>query len=378
MAGLATSTASVNRRRTEPIHHVDWVLVLAAVGTAALGVLMVFSATRGTGEVINASFLLRQGFFAVSGLLVMAGIASRDYRQLRTFVEPAFLAVVVVLIAVLTPLGSESKGAQAWFDLGAFQFQPSEVAKVALILLLAHRLAELRGEVDHRGLMVLLGIAGVPMALIMLQPDLGTVLVFVAITLGMVLVGGARSSHLAVVVLLGVLGAGTILHSDVLAQYQKDRLTTFLDPGSDQRGVTYNVDQAQIAIGSGGWTGLGLFDGPQTRGGRVPEQQTDFIFTVVGEELGFLGAATALALYCIILWRTWRAAQLARDAFGTLLCAGVLSMLVFQIFQNVGMTMGIMPVTGIPLPLMSYGGSNTLATFIGLGLVLNVHMRRFV
>jgi rod shape determining protein RodA len=215
------------------------------------------------------------------------------------------------------------------------------------------------------------------MALILLQPDLGTALVFMAITTGMLLVGGAQVKHIVLVTIIGLVGVFAILTSDVLAEYQKDRLTSFLDPQSDVRDETYNIDQSQIAIGAGGWGGWGLFNGPQTRSGQVPEQQTDFIFTVVGEELGFMGAAGVLVLYGFILWRIWRIAHLARDQFGMLLCVGVMSMLMFQVFQAVGMTIGIMPVTGIPLPLLSYGGSATIASFVALGLVMSVHMYRF-
>ncbi len=380
MAVITGTLASGARPRSmaSPLRHVDWVLVGTVLAIASLGLLMIFSATRGNDATADTSYLARQATFASLGIVVMTVVASVDYRRVRDVLGPLYVGSLVLLVAVLTPLGSESKGAQAWFAFGPFQVQPSELAKIVLVAVLAHRLAVARGELDARGLAVALGLAGVPMALILLQPDLGTVLVFVAITLGMVLVGGARPRHLATLLVLGAIGTGAILHSNLLAEYQKDRLTTFLDPGSDLRGTTYNVDQAQIAIGSGGWTGQGLFEGSQTRGGRVPEQQTDFIFTVVGEELGFLGAGTLLALYGVLLWRVWRAAQLARDLFGTLLCVGVLSMLVFQVFQNVGMAMGIMPVTGIPLPLMSYGGSSTIATFVAIGLVLDVHMRRFV
>lgn len=349
----------------------------ATIAIAAIGVLMVFSATRGTGDDPNTSYLQRQAMFAVLGIVVMAVAAFWDYRFIQPLARPIHAVSLLVLVLVLTPLGSETKGAQAWFDLGPLQLQPAELAKVALVLALAAMLADAGGEVGTWLLLKVFATAAAPMGLILLQPDLGTMLVFVAIVMGVVLVGGARPRHLVVVIALGVLGVGAILHSDLLAEYQKDRLTTFLDPGSDQRGTTYNVDQAQIALGSGGWLGQGLFNGAQTRGGRVPEQQTDFIFTVVGEELGFVGAAGVLGLYSVLAWRVWRAAQLARDLFGTLLCVGVESMLVFQLFQNVGMTMGIMPVTGIPLPLLSYGGSSTLTTFVALGLVLNVHMRRF-
>jgi rod shape determining protein RodA len=261
--------------------------------------------------------------------------------------------------------------------MGSFQLQPSEFAKVVFIVCLAAYGAQHRGDLDGARLLRVLVIGGVPMGLILLQPDLGTALVFVAVLLGVLLVGGARPRHLAVLVLLGAIGTAGVLQAGVLKQYQKDRLTAFLDPKGDPRLSSYNLRQSEVAISAGGLTGQGLFKGTQTNLSYVPEQHTDFIFTVAGEELGFAGAAVLLALFAVVVWRTWRAAVLARDLPGTLLCVGVLCMLMFQIFENVGMTMGIMPITGIPLPSLSYGGSAMLASFVGVGLVLNVHMRRF-
>jgi len=225
--------------------------------------------------------------------------------------------------------------------------------------------------------MTVMGLAAVPMGLIYLQPDLGTDLVFGAILLGVLVVAGARPRHIAVLGLLAVIGMAAVVQVGVLKQYQLDRLTAFADPKSDTQRSAYNLEQSKIAIAHGGAFGTGLGQGTQTNLSFVPEQQTDFIFTVVGEELGFVGAFTLLALFAVVVWRTWRTATLARDLFGTLICVGVLAMFVFQIFENVGMTMGIMPITGIPLPFMSYGGSSTIASFAAVGLVLNVHMRRF-
>jgi rod shape determining protein RodA len=215
------------------------------------------------------------------------------------------------------------------------------------------------------------------MGLILLQPDLGTVLVFVAITMAMLFVGGVKGRYLVVLALLGVVGVIGVLNSDALEDYQKDRLTAFANPEADTQGSTYNVRNSVAAVANGGLTGEGLFAGTQTQLNFVPEQQTDFIFTVVGEELGFAGAATLLGLYGIIVWRILRTARIARDTFGMLVCVGVLAMLMFQIFESVGMATQIMPVTGIPLPFLSYGGSSTLTSFIAIGLVLNIHMRRY-
>jgi rod shape determining protein RodA len=217
----------------------------------------------------------------------------------------------------------------------------------------------------------------------MLQPDLGTGLVLVAISAGMLLVAGVRGKHLLVLLIMGVVLTTVVLQSSLLKDYQVARLTAFTQQGVSTQGnpelakAQYNVNQSKIAIGNGGALGQGLFQGPQTRLANVPEQHTDFIFTAVGEQLGFAGSATLLALFCIIAWRIWRTAQVARDSFGTLLCVGVLCLLMFQIFENVGMTMGIMPVTGIPLPFVSYGGSSTIAEFAAIGLVMNVYARRF-
>jgi rod shape determining protein RodA len=230
---------------------------------------------------------------------------------------------------------------------------------------------------DGRRLLVVLGLGAVPFALIYVQPNLGTSLILLALLLSMLLIGGARPRHLLALTVLGVLGIVLVLQLGVLKQYQVQRLTAFLDTKSNSQGSTYNLRQSQIAIGHGAVFGQGLFRGSQTNLSYVPEQHTDFIFTAVGEQLGFVGSATLLALFVLMVWRTWRTATLAKDLGGTLLCVGVLAVLVFQIFVNVGMTMGIMPITGIPLPFMSYGGTATVATFAAVGLVLNVHMRRF-
>jgi rod shape determining protein RodA len=360
-----------------PWRHVDMVLVLAALCVAVLGVTMVYSATKGHIGPPNRSFLMRQGSFMVLGVVLMAAMSLIDYRRLKQYAVPIYAAMVLLLTLVVSPLGSEAKGAQAWFAVGSFKFEPSEISKLALVIALATVLSNWVDELDLRRLGVLLGIAGVPLTLVMLQPDLGTALVFVALTVAMLSVGGVKGRHLAVLTLVGVIGVVGVLKSDVLAEYQKARLTTFLDPSQNQAGTAFNLNQSMITITRGGLTGDGLFKGRQTQLNYVPEQQTDFIFTAVAEELGFIGAAVLLILYSVIIWRIWRTAKLSRDRFGSLLCVGILAILMFHIFENIGMTMGIMPVTGIPLPLMSYGGSSTVATFLGLGIVLNVHMHRF-
>jgi rod shape determining protein RodA len=371
----------LSRNPAAPWRHIDLVLVACVVAVAALGCLMIFSATRGRDPSdFNTSFLTRQLLFMAVGASLMMVVAMVDYRRYREAVPVLYGGILLGLVMVVSGLGSERKGSQAWFQVGPFQLQPSEFAKVIVIVTLAAVIAHFNSELDAWRLAAVMLTAAVPMGLIMLQPDLGTTLVFVAVVMGMLLVGGAQARHIAALTLVGIVGVGMILTSGMLEEFQQCRLVSFLetqDQACAERGASYNLEQAKTAIGSGGLTGTGPFNGTQTRLDIVPEQHTDFIFTAVGEELGFIGAGTLLSLLSIIAWRIWRTAQLARDPLGTLICVGVLSMFVFQVFENIGMTMGIMPITGIPLPFMSYGGSSTLAAFIAVGLVLNVHMRRF-
>jgi rod shape determining protein RodA len=372
----------MSRNPSSAWRHVDLVLVGCIAAIAALGCLMIFSATRGRNPAdYDTGFLTKQLLFMAVGAGAMALTASVDYRRYRELAPLAYGGVVLLLLLVISGLGSEKKGTQAWFQMGPFQLQPSELAKVVVIVTLASLIALFDRELDSGRLVAILGTVAIPMALILLQPDLGTALVFVAVGMGMLLIGGARVRHIVLLTVVGVAGVAGVLNSGMLEDYQQCRLSSFIDTDNeecaDAPGGGYNVEQAQVAIGSGGVLGKGPFDGTQTRLDIVPEQHTDFIFTAVGEELGFVGSGTLLALLGVVAWRVWRTAQMARDPLGTLICVGVLSMFVFQVFENIGMTMGIMPVTGIPLPFMSYGGSSTLTAFIAMGLVLNVHMRRF-
>jgi rod shape determining protein RodA len=370
-----------SRNPAAPWRHLDFVLLGTIAAVAGLGCLMIFSATRGRDPSdFDTSYLAKQVLFVGIGFLALIVTAFVDYRRYRELAPLAYGAVLLLLVMVVTGLGSERKGSQAWFALGPFQLQPSELAKIVVIVTVASVIAHFGNQLNARRLGFVLAVVGVPMALIMLQPDLGTTLVFVAVVMGMLLLGGAQVRHIVALTVVGIIGVAVVLNSGMLEEYQRCRLTSFLeteDQVCDEQDASYNGDQAKVAIGSGGWLGTGLFNGTQTRLDIVPEQHTDFIFTAVGEELGFVGAGTLLALLSIIAWRIWRTAQLARDPLGTLICIGVLSMFVFQVFENIGMTMGIMPITGIPLPFMSYGGSSTLTAFIAMGLVLNVHMRRF-
>lgn len=373
-----TRAATLRRNPSAPWRHVDLFLLGAVVGIVIIGTLMVFSATRGSGpDAIDTSVLERHLVFLAAGGTGMALVTMVDYRRYRDWAPLVYAVSCGLLLGVLSPLGTEVNGAQAWFQLGPFRLQPSEFGKIAAVLALASLGSHFGSDIGLRRLGVLLAAPAIPLVLIMLQPDPGTAMVLVAITMGLLLVAGVRAKHIAALTLFGLTAVVGVLNSGLLQDYQTDRLSVFLQPEAALQGEAYNLNQSKIAIGSGGVLGKGLFEGTQTQLDIVPEQHTDFIFTAVGEELGFVGAAGLLSLFVVVVWRVWRIAQLSRDQFGVLLCVGVLSLLVFQIFQNAGMTMGIMPISGIPLPFVSYGGSSTLALFLGLGLVQNVHMRRF-
>jgi rod shape determining protein RodA len=365
----------LDRDPTAPIRNLDWLLLGLALVLNAIGAAMIYSATKGSGA--NTTYLGKEIVFILLSLVVLAVTSLVPYHRIQRWAPAFYLLSLASLVGVLV-LGSSRKGAQAWFAFGPLQLQPSEPAKVALIVVLGAYLAANRHRLDAPRLITALIIAGVPMGLILLQPDLGTVLVFAALTLGLLAVAGLRLRYLVALALLGAVGVGLVLNSNMLETYQKDRLTVFITGGQkDAQGAAYNLEQSKIAIGLGGLTGRGFGEGPQTQNDYVPEQQTDFIFTAVGEELGFIGGAAVLGLFLLLSLRTLRAAHLARDDFGTLLCVGVLIMIVFQAFQNVGMSVGIMPITGIPLPFVSYGGSSLLTTYAGIGLVLNVRMHRY-
>ena len=365
---------------TSILRDLDPLLIGATLAIAALGMLMIYSSTRerlrleGVDELY---FVKRQGAAILLGLVVMGLLLAVDYRRLRDYSVFAYVATVVGLLAVLSPLGSNARGSQAWFQLpGGFQLQPSELAKFGIIVAVAGYANEHRGEMNPWRLTVTIGLAAVPIGLVMIQPDFGTAMVLSLIVITLLAVAGVSLRHLLVLALLAVTLVVAVVNLGLLQQYQVDRLTSFVSPNQDSRNTTYNTDQSKNAIGNGGVAGRGFGNGSQTAGGFVPEQHTDFIFTAVGEEFGFLGAAGLLALLAIVVWRTWRAALFARDFFGTLVCVGVLALFAFQIFVNMGMTMGIMPVTGIPLPFMSYGGSSAITGFACVALVANVSMRR--
>jgi rod shape determining protein RodA len=388
---LATKPApgAVSRRQMPTIwQHLDPILIVATLLIGVFGCVMVYTVTRDPLQAAGLSpeyYLKKQAIFMVIGLVVMAAVAAIDYRRYRDLAAPIYVLCVLALLAVYA-VGHKSRGAQAWFQFGSYQLEPSEFVKIGFIVALATYCAAAKGHIRARALVVVLVLAAIPFVLIYKQPDLGTALVLAAVLVAVLLIGGLKARYLAALaVIAALLGVGAV-HFHVLKSYQRDRLGAFVS-SPDQPNTAllrsaaganeYNLAESKVAIGDGGITGKGIGKGTQTNLGYVPEQRTDFIFTAVGEQVGLIGSAVLLLLFAIVIWRTWRAATLAQDLVGTLICVGVLAMLVFQIFENIGMTMGIMPVAGIPLPLMSYGGSAVIATFAAIGLVLNVRMRRF-
>ena len=364
-----------------PIRHLDPVLIAVVVGLSAIGPFMIYAATKAqllaqhTDPGLQAK---KQLTFMALGLVVMILAATFDYRFYKVYAGFAFAAVLTLLVLVRTPLGSSSLGAQRWFQIAGFQFTPSEYMKIALIVMLAAFLSELRSqELSLQEVYRATAIALVPMVLVFLQPDIGTTMVLGAVLGGVLVIAGARLRTLGVLGLTGIVLLFGAFQLGAVKDYQIARLTGFLDPTNDPLQAGYNKNQAETAIGSGGTTGVGYLKGAQTNLNFVPEQSTDFIFTVVGEQFGFVGSAIILFLFAIVIWRAFRIALLSKDPFVTYVAAGVASMFAIQMFVNIGMNVGIMPITGIPLPFISYGGSSLLANFAAVGLLLNVHMRRF-
>jgi rod shape determining protein RodA len=368
-----------SRLEASPLRHFDWLLVGSALAITALGLVMIYSTTHQRIPGDPYYFVKRQALFAAIGFVAMVVVLCIDYRRMRDYAMVFYGGTVFLLLAVLAPVGSNIKGHQAWFQLpGGFTLQPSELAKFGIIVALAGYCNQYRGEIDAWRLTTIVVLACVPIGLVLLQPDLGTVMVLAVIIVALLSVAGVTGKQMVILGLLAITGVYAVVGLGLMKQYQIDRLTVFIDPESGtSQGTAYNQRQSTQTIANGRLTGEGLDQGSQTQGGFVPEQHTDFIFTSVAEELGFVGSAALLALFAIVMWRTWRTARLARDFFGVLVCIGVLAMLAFQMFENMGMTMGIMPVTGIPLPFMSYGGSSLITTFACVGLVANVSMRRF-
>lgn len=359
----------------------DWVLMAAAIGLVVFGALLVWSASRAdmASPTDSTSFLRKHLLNVVIGL-ALGFVASRlDYRWLRAYTPVIYGAALVFLVLPFVPgLGTRIAGAQAWISLpGGFTLQPSEFAKIAVILIMAAILSEKRdieSEPKDRDVALALGLAMVPIAITLLQNDTGTVLVMAAVSISIIAVSGARTRWIVGLIGGGAVGILLAIQLGLLKEYQVARLTSFINPSADAGGAAYNAAQARIAIGGGGLTGYGLFQGPQTQGKFVPVNESDFIFTVVGEELGFIGSMVLILLLAIVLWRAFLIAMRANDLYGRLVSTGIVAWMAFQLFENIGMTMGIMPITGIPLPLISSGGTSMMATWIAIGLLQNVRL----
>ena len=371
------------RNRQSLVQGFDPVLTAVVGLLLVVGTLLVWAATRDwyTRNGLDGQYYLKRHIINILiGLVLAYGVTVIDYRLLRAYTPFLWGAGVLGLVVVLIPgLGVEINGAKAWIALpGGFQIQPAELAKIAIIIGMSMILSERSHDSDgptSRDVLQALAIAAIPVALIIMQPDMGTVLIISAAVVTIVAVSGVPARWVTGLLLLAVLGGFVAVKAGVVSEYQVNRLQTFVDPNADTQGAGYQLRQARITVGSGGLVGTGLFNGPQTNGRFVPEQQTDFIFTVAGEELGFIGSGAILILYLILLMRGFSIARRTNDPFGRLVCTGVIAWFAFQIFENIGMTLGLMPMTGVPLPFISYGGSSMFATLIGIGLLQNVHAR---
>jgi rod shape determining protein RodA len=375
--------------RDSYLRHLDWVLVAAVLALCVLGVLLVWSATGPSLAASGAStrtYLDKQAVYVVLGLVLTTAVSLIDYRQLRVYAPVIYGVAILGLLVVLTPLGSTVNGSRGWIDLPAgFQIEPSEYAKIALILMTAMLFSELRegARSADGGLAPRLRDVGIVIAcglpligLVIIEPALGISMVLVVVLAGLILLSGVRMRWVLALAVAVAAAVTAVLSLHLLKGYQLTRLTGFLHPSSNAAGAGYNGIQAKIAIGSGGMFGQGLFHGQSVSGSYVPAQSTDFIFTVAGQELGFVGAVVIVALLGVVVVRALRIATRADDQFGMLVAAGIAIWFLFQSFVNIGMTVGIMPITGLPLPFISYGGSAIFADMIAIGLLLSVHRKR--
>lgn len=371
--------------RDSVARRMDWLLLFATLMLCGIGTMLVYSATRNRTNLTHGDqyyFLIRHLMNAGIGFGLAAGAVVIGHRRMRTIVPFLYALSILGILAVLSPLGSTVNGAHAWIVIGGgFSLQPSEFVKVALIIGMAMVLSARvdagdKAHPDQRTVLQALGLAVPPVLIIMLMPDLGSVMVLGVIILGVLLASGSSNRWVFGLIGAGIVGSLLVWQLGILDKYQIDRFAAFANPALDPSGVGYNTSQARIAIGSGGLLGKGLFHGSQTTGQFVPEQQTDFVFSVAGEELGFVGALLIIVLIGVILWRGCAIARNATDLYGTIVAAGIVAWFAFQSFENIGMTLGIMPVTGIPLPFVSYGGSSMFANCIAIGLLQSVKMQR--
>jgi rod shape determining protein RodA len=360
---------------------IDRLLMLSVLALVGLGTLLVWSATYHRSDLTggdSSAYLKKQLVNVCIGLVLMVVVMATDHRWVRIIAPLVYLASIGGLLLVLTS-GTTINGSRSWIDVAGMSIQPSELAKLAVVigmaLLVAERAEGRRARVGAVEVVGMLAIAGIPAALIMLQPDLGTLLVLSATVFGVLAVAGAPRRWLALLAAAAVTTGVAAFAGHLLKPYQVDRFLAFTNPHLDPRGAGYNTEQARIAVGNGGLFGQGLFHGSQTQAGFVPEQHTDFVFTVAGEELGLMGAGLLIALLAIVIWRALAISATSTDVFGRVAAAGIACWFGFQGFQNIGMCLGIMPVTGVPLPFVSYGGSSMFAGMLAVGLLQNVHLR---
>lgn len=352
----------------------DFGIVLLMLGIVSLGLAVIYSASRRGPD--SAALVHKQFMWAIAGLIGFAIAATVDHKSYPRIARWAYVVNLLCLAAVLV-IGRETNGAKSWIRFGGFAIQPSEFAKVAVVITLAVFLSKRRNEIGElRTFALSFAHVAVPLLLVMKQPDLGTALVIITIWFGMTFIAGAKPSHL-----LAFVGAVAVLavvgwHSGIVKDYQKERLVSFVNPTADSQGASYQILQSRIAVGSGQFTGKGWLHGTQGQLGFIPERHTDFIFTVLSEEFGFLGAGGLVIMYLLLIWRGLMIMSQTEDAVGRLAATGFVCMFLFHVVENVGMTIGIMPVTGVPLPLFSYGGSNLLTSMVALGLLVGIGIRR--
>ena len=361
----------------------DPILTIAVALLLITGTLLVYAATRDwyAANGLDPEYYLKRHVINIAiGSLLAWGTTAVDYRLLRAYTPILWAIGVLGLTAVLIPgIGDEVNGSKAWIGLpGGFQVQPAELAKISIIVGMSMILSERTHDTDspqHTDVLQALVVAAIPVLLILAQPDMGTVFIIGIAVVTIIAVSGAPMRWVVGLILVAVIGSFAAVKVGVINDYQVKRLQAFVDPNADSQGSGYQLRQARITVGSGGLIGTGLFNGPQTNGRFVPEQQTDFIFTVAGEQLGFLGCGFILILYLTVLMRAFGIARKSNDPYGKLVCTGVIAWFAFQTFENIGMTLGMMPMTGVPLPFVSYGGSSMFATMIGFGLLQNVNAR---
>jgi rod shape determining protein RodA len=363
------------------LRHVDYLLLLATGGLLAYGLWVLESVTRNDVVGDPDYYLFRQLVYVVVGVVLLAAATVVDPNAYRRVRWPLYGVAIVFLIAVFV-FAEEVRGSKRWIQLGFFNFQPSELGKLVLVVVLAAFVADRRHRVAEWGTTLgVIGIATPLMILVFKEPDFGTTLIYGAIVIGSLFFGGAPWRHLAVLAIIAGLTAGALLWFlpsagiEVLEPYQRERLTGFVDPDIDPSGSTYNVNQSITAVGSGGFDGRGEANATQTKFNYLPEHSTDFIFSSLAEQRGFVGASILLLLFAVIIWRGTKVIAVAKDLYSAVLAGAIVFALLIQLFINVGMTIGIAPVTGIPLPLVSYGGSSLLTTLLLIGVLEAIHVR---